>query len=54
MNKKNNNNEKIGCGYSYKLGPNPVPPIYLSGSFGLVRPEKSEGWIGRVFISIHK
>ena len=22
----------------YILGPSPVPPIYLSGSFGLVRP----------------
>ena len=25
-------------GYGYILGPSPVPPIYLSGSFGLVRP----------------
>ena len=24
-------------GYGYILGPSPVPPIYLSGSFGLVR-----------------
>ena len=27
-----------GYGYGYILGPSPVPPIYLSGSFGLVRP----------------
>ena len=25
------------CGYGYILGPSPVPPIYLAGSFGLVR-----------------
>ena len=28
----------MGYGYGYILGPSPVPPIYLSGSFGLVRP----------------
>ena len=27
-----------GYGYGYILGPSPVPPIYLTGSFGLVRP----------------
>ena len=27
-----------GYGYGYTLGPSLVPPIYLSGSFGLVRP----------------
>ena len=27
-----------GYGYGYILGPSPVPPIYLAGSFGLVRP----------------
>ena len=28
----------LGYGYGYILGPSPVPPIYLTGSFGLVRP----------------
>ena len=28
----------MGYGYGYILGPSPVPPIYLTGSFGLVRP----------------
>ena len=28
----------VGYGYGYILGPSPVPPIYLTGSFGLVRP----------------
>ena len=27
-----------GYGYGYILGSSPVPPIYLAGSFGLVRP----------------
>ena len=27
-----------GYDYGYILGPSPVPPTYLSGSFGLVRP----------------
>ena len=27
-----------GPGYGYIHGPSPVPPIYLAGSFGLVRP----------------
>ena len=27
-----------GYGYGYILGPSPVPPVYLAGSFGLVRP----------------
>ena len=27
-----------GYGYGYILGPSSVPPIYLAGSFGLVRP----------------
>ena len=27
-----------GYGYGYTLGPSPVPPIYLTGTFGLVRP----------------
>ena len=26
----------FGGGYGYILGPSPVPPIYLAGSFGLV------------------
>ena len=29
---------RYGYGYGYILGPSPVPPIYLAGSFGLVRP----------------
>ena len=29
---------RYGYGYGYILGPSPVPPIYLTGSFGLVRP----------------
>ena len=29
-----------GYGYGYILGPRPVPPICLSGSFGLVRPAR--------------
>ena len=31
-----------GYGYGYILGPSPVPPIYLSGSFGPVLPP---GWL---------
>ena len=27
-------------GYGYILGPSPVPPIYLTGSFGLVHPAR--------------
>ena len=34
----NNNNIGYGYGYGYILGPSPVPPIYLAGSFSLVRP----------------
>ena len=30
--------QSYGYGYGYILGPSPVPPIYLAGSFGLVRP----------------
>ena len=35
---KEEREEGYGYGYGYILGPSPVPPIYLSGSFGLVRP----------------
>ena len=31
-----------GYGYGYFLGPIPVPPIYLAGSFGPVLPP---GWL---------
>ena len=40
-NNNNNNNLTFGtCGYGYGyiLGPSPATPIYLAGSFGLVRP----------------
>ena len=35
---KEEQDEGYGYGYGYILGPSPVPPIYLAGSFGLVRP----------------
>ena len=35
-------NQGWGRGYGYILGPSPVPPIYLAGSFG---PVLLPGWL---------